>query len=76
MTLFPKLELPGMARVSFGLDKDPADIDVLAQALGRVAREGPARRKALKKRMEGFVEGVEQRVYGEGTPQSAQGGRT
>ncbi len=76
VTLFPKLELPGMARVSFGLGNDPADIDVLAQALGRVAREGPARRKALKKRMEGFVEGVEQRVYGEGTPQSAQGGRT
>ena len=65
VTLFPKLELPGMARVSFGLGTDPADIDVLVKVLGQIAGDGPARRKVLRKRVEDFVEAAVQRVYGE-----------
>jgi selenocysteine lyase/cysteine desulfurase len=63
--LLPRLELPGVTRVSFGLDNAPADVDLLVQVLGQVAREGPARRKALHERMEAFVQGAVQRVYGE-----------
>jgi selenocysteine lyase/cysteine desulfurase len=66
VTVFPKLDLPGMARVSFGLGTEPADIDVLLQTLGQVAREGAARRKDVKRRMADFVEAAVQRVYGEG----------
>jgi selenocysteine lyase/cysteine desulfurase len=66
VTVLPRIELPGVARVSFGLGTAPEDIDLLLRVLGEVAREGPARRKALKKRMADFVEDAVQRVYGEG----------
>lgn len=66
VTVFPRLELPGMARISFGLDNDAGDVDLLVRVLGQVAREGAAKRTALKKRIEDFVEGAVQRVYGEG----------
>lgn len=66
VTLFPRLDLPGLARVSFGLGNDPSDIDLLVKVLGQVSREGPARRKALHKTMDDFVEQAVQGVYGEG----------
>jgi hypothetical protein len=65
VSVLPKVELPGMARVSFGIDNGPADVDLLVRVLGQVAAEGSARRKELKRQIEGFVEDAVRRVYGE-----------
>ena len=42
--VLPKLELPGIARVSFGLGNDPADVEILVKVLGQIAKEGRVRR--------------------------------
>jgi len=68
VTLLPKVELPGIARVSLGLGNDAADVDVLVETLREVAAEGRVRRKELQKRMAEFVEDAVLRVYGEGGP--------
>jgi selenocysteine lyase/cysteine desulfurase len=67
VTLAPRLELPGLARVSFGLANEPADIQLLIETLGQIGREGRIKRKALKKRMNDFVTGTVQRVFGDET---------
>jgi cysteine sulfinate desulfinase/cysteine desulfurase-like protein len=66
VTLVPRIELPGMARVSFGITNEPADIELLLETLGEIARGGKAIRKELRKRIGSFVETTVQKVYGEG----------
>lgn len=36
--LFPKLNLPGLVRVSIGIENTPGDVDTLLQVLGRIAK--------------------------------------
>jgi selenocysteine lyase/cysteine desulfurase len=62
VTLFPKLSLPGMVRVSLGLENTEAEVDALLQALaenaatkgGQVA-EGQLPKAEAKRQMEEFV---------------------
>ncbi|MBM4371090.1 MAG: aminotransferase class V-fold PLP-dependent enzyme [Deltaproteobacteria bacterium] len=64
VVFLPKLDLPGVARVSMGIDNTPADIDLLVGVLARIARDGAARRKALKRSIRDFVDGRVLQVYG------------
>ena len=37
--LLPKVKLPGIARVSLGIENTPEEIDILVRVLGRIARK-------------------------------------
>jgi type II secretory pathway component GspD/PulD (secretin) len=37
VTLFPRVNLPGLARVSFGLENTEQDVDALIQSLEKIA---------------------------------------
>jgi len=39
VTLFPRISLPGVARVSFGIENSDEDIDTLIRVLGEIARK-------------------------------------
>ncbi|HUT44531.1 MAG TPA: aminotransferase class V-fold PLP-dependent enzyme, partial [Desulfobacterales bacterium] len=39
LTLFPKLKLPGLVRVSLGIENSKEDVDTLIQVLGKIARQ-------------------------------------
>jgi selenocysteine lyase/cysteine desulfurase len=57
VTLFPKVELPGVMRVSLGIENTPSDIAVFLQVLGGIARKQklPApNHKNYKRSMEEF----------------------
>jgi selenocysteine lyase/cysteine desulfurase len=42
LTLFPRVALPGLTRVSLGIQNSPEDVDALVQVLGQIARKpGP-----------------------------------
>jgi hypothetical protein len=67
---FPRLSLPGVARVSLGLGNTPEDIDALLDALGRISRQSatvdnPFRRQKtpVQGEMEAFAKAVADRVY-------------
>jgi hypothetical protein len=65
LSLFPKIALPGVARVSIGIENSEGDIDALIQALSEFARQPKAREdKGLRAQMEAFVRAAAQRVYG------------
>ena len=66
VTLFPKLSLPGMVRVSLGLENTEAEVDALLQALvENAANKGGQLPKAeVKRQMEAFVQQRMKLVYG------------
>jgi selenocysteine lyase/cysteine desulfurase len=66
VSLFPRIELPGVARASFGLGTTRDEIDTFLCVLGEIASEGSVKRKDLRRRIDAFVEAAVQRVYGEG----------
>ena len=39
LTLFPRLSLPGVVRVSLGIENSETDVDTLIQVLGSIARQ-------------------------------------
>jgi selenocysteine lyase/cysteine desulfurase len=39
LTLFPQIELPGLVRVSLGIENSEADVDTLIHVLGEIARQ-------------------------------------
>ena len=39
LTLFPRLNLPGVVRVSLGIENSAEDVDALVQVLGNIARQ-------------------------------------
>lgn len=71
VTLFPKLSLPGMVRVSLGLENTEAEVDALLQALaendvskgGQVVK-GQLTKAEAKRQMEAFVQQRMKLVYG------------
>jgi selenocysteine lyase/cysteine desulfurase len=77
LSLFPHLNLPGVARVSLGIENSPAEIDDLIQALDQIARQTPdpmgnpfadpkksrAPKTAIQQKMEGFSSAIVQKVY-------------
>ena len=73
-TLFPKLRLPGVARVSFGLYNTGEDVDNLIRALKRISQESlPAEkpgtasvlpsRAEVKKQIDEFIRAAAIKVY-------------
>lgn len=78
--LFPKLELPGVLRVSFGIQNNREQVDVLVTALTQIAagssgvkRRGRSRpaaagpggsRREFRKRMDSYLRTAANRVYG------------
>lgn len=64
VTLFPKLSLPGVVRVSLGIENSEADIDWLIQMLGIIAdKSQSSSKKEVKQQMNDFVCAVAERVY-------------
>ena len=63
LTLFPKLSLPGVDRVSLGLENTPEDVSALLAALAEIAQQPKAQPK-FGAQLDTFAEAVVQRVYG------------
>jgi selenocysteine lyase/cysteine desulfurase len=69
VSAFPRLELPGVTRVSLGIENTPEDVDVLLDVLGRIARRpragNPFRRPkpSVKQELQASTQAVASRVY-------------
>jgi selenocysteine lyase/cysteine desulfurase len=70
VTLFPKLSLPGMVRVSLGLENTEAEVDALLQALaenaaqkGRQTTGRQLTKAEAKRQLEAFVQERTKLVY-------------
>jgi selenocysteine lyase/cysteine desulfurase len=64
LTIFRKLSLPGIVRVSFGIGNSEADIDKMVQVLTRISERAPSqKRPELQKQMKEYAESVARRVY-------------
>jgi cysteine desulfurase/selenocysteine lyase len=61
LTLLPKLSLPGLVRVSLGIENSEADADALIQALGNIA--GKIKTPDVQKQIDHFVKESAKRVY-------------
>jgi selenocysteine lyase/cysteine desulfurase len=66
VSLVPRINLPGMIRVSLGIENTKADIDALIQALGKLARKEkppiPARAED-RQRLKEFPQMIARRVF-------------
>jgi selenocysteine lyase/cysteine desulfurase len=73
LSLFPHLSLPGLTRISLGIENTPEDVDTLLQVLGKIARQPPARmdnpfvsnppQTDIEQKMDNFARAAAQRVY-------------
>lgn len=64
VTLFPKLSLPGVVRVSLGIENSEEDVDRLIQALGTIAdKSQSSSKKEVQQQMKDFVRVAADRVY-------------
>jgi selenocysteine lyase/cysteine desulfurase len=75
LTLFPQLALPGVVRVSLGIENRPEDVDTLIAVLGTIARQSQAKigRSSSSKNtgasglpqaeMDDFIRAAAQKVY-------------
>ena len=71
LTLFPRLSLPGITRVSLGIENSAEDIGTLIQVLGNIARQPRAgvnkpfasTRTDVQRQMDDFARAAAQRVY-------------
>jgi selenocysteine lyase/cysteine desulfurase len=71
VTLFPKLSLPGLTRMSLGLENSEEDVDTLTHVLGKIARQPKIGAKSpfaskqtdVQKQMDNFARTASRRVY-------------
>jgi selenocysteine lyase/cysteine desulfurase len=68
VTLFPKLSLPGIARVSLGIGNSESDVDHLIQVLEKIADKPQSQSKdakpaQVKKQMNDFARSIANRIY-------------
>ncbi len=65
LTVLRRFELPGVVRVSLGIENGEEDVDTLIQVLGGVARQpkGGSPGKRLARQLDEFSEAAAQRVY-------------
>ncbi len=61
VTVFPRLNLPGVARVSLGLENAEEDVDRLIQELGRISSR--RRDKRVQRQMDDFAAAAARTVY-------------
>ncbi|MCX6543110.1 MAG: aminotransferase class V-fold PLP-dependent enzyme [Acidobacteria bacterium] len=65
LTVLRRFELPGVVRVSLGIENSEEDVDTLIHVLSGIARQpkgGPSKKKA-RQQMDEFSEAAAQRVY-------------
>jgi selenocysteine lyase/cysteine desulfurase len=63
-TLFHKVNFPGLARVSFGIENTEEDIDTFIDVLGKIARQPrTSSHHDVKHQMNEFTRAASQRVY-------------
>ena len=64
LTLVPRLSLPGVVRVSLGIENSAEDVDTLIRVLDSIARQPRAGVKgAVEQQMDDFATAAAQRVY-------------
>jgi selenocysteine lyase/cysteine desulfurase len=71
VTLFPQISLPGLTRVSLGIENSEEDIDTLIHVLGEIARQPRAgidnpfasTQTDIQKQIDDFAGAVARRVY-------------
>ena len=67
VTLFPKIELPGMVRISLGIENTEVDIDAFINVLKEIARGKKEKVhypcENIKQQIEDFIKTVDQKVY-------------
>ena len=71
VTLFPRVALPGLTRVSLGIQNSAQEIDTLVHVLGNIARQPRAgadnpfapTQTAIQHQMDDFASAAAQRVY-------------
>jgi selenocysteine lyase/cysteine desulfurase len=74
LTFFPRLSLPGVVRVSLGIENNEADVDTLIHVLGEIARQPRAGVEgAIQPQMDDFTRAAARRVYQNTLPSSSGG---
>ena len=65
LRLIPRLALPGLTRVSLGLENSEADIDQFLDVLGQIARRPRAEgdRAKLRQQLDDYTNAAAQKVY-------------
>ncbi len=70
LTLLPRMALPGVTRISLGIENTVEEIDTLIEVLGDIARQPAAednpfssKKTEIQRRMDDFAEAVGRRVY-------------
>ena len=61
VTVFPRLNLPGVARISVGVENAPEDVDRLIDALGRIPGQG--RDKGVERQIGDLAAAASRTVY-------------
>jgi len=69
LTLFPRLSLPGVVRVSLGIENTAEDVDTLIHVLGQIARQPRAgENRDVQQRMDDFATAAARSVYQNAPP--------
>lgn len=70
VNVFPRLSLPGVTRVSLGIENTPEDVEALLDVLGQISRQAAAvsnpfrrRKTPIQEELEAFVRAAVDRVY-------------
>jgi selenocysteine lyase/cysteine desulfurase len=70
LNVFPRLSLPGVTRVSLGIENTPEDIEALLDVLGRISRQPAAagnpfrrRKTPVQEELDAFARAAADRVY-------------
>jgi hypothetical protein len=71
LTLFPQVALPGLTRVSLGIENGAEDIDTLIHVLGKIPRPEASSRNRMpvlpqtdvQRQMDDFARAAARRVY-------------
>jgi selenocysteine lyase/cysteine desulfurase len=66
LRLFPRVALPGVVRVSLGIENSAEDVDTLIRVLGEIARQPKAGAQTnVRRQMDDFTTAAARRVYWE-----------
>jgi selenocysteine lyase/cysteine desulfurase len=63
VTLFPQVSLPGLTRVSLGIENNEEDIDTLIHVLGQIARRPRLPQTDVQQQMDNLTGAATRRVY-------------
>jgi selenocysteine lyase/cysteine desulfurase len=63
LTLFPKLALPGVTRISLGLENSAEDVDTVLHVLNQIARQPKVAQTDIHPQLNDFVRTAAQHVY-------------